>query len=112
MLEIFGASITPNNANNKIIALKYGGTAFNTLTATTAATDGQTYARIANIGSASSQISMKWGTQAAAAGFVTGGNVTGSVNSANAQSAVITLQLATATDYIVLESYHARVFPN
>ena len=111
-LEGFAASMTPNNANNKVISIKYGGSALTTLTATSATTDNQTYVRATNTGIAASQLAMKWGTAATSSNFVTAGNNGTTVNSASAQNAAITLQLATATDYIVLEQYYVRVFPN
>ena len=106
-VEIEFLGTATNNANSKTFRVKFGGTTFYTLVASTDASD-QPHIRISNRGTGS-QIAFPGSV---AVGLGKGGSATpttSSVDTTAASSLTITVQLATSTDTVTLESYLIRV---
>jgi hypothetical protein len=96
-------------SSNKTARMKFGGTSFQTLTATTSASVIQR-TRITNRNSASSQV----GSPAATTtiyGATSTAVTTASVNTASNVSIIITAQLADGGETMTLESYQIVVSP-
>lgn len=98
-----------NSAGNKQILGKYGGTTLGGGSVTTG-TSSIMVLRMRNRGIANAQstsTSLETGNA-----FIVANAGPSAIDSTGAQNAAITLQLTTATDYFVLESYSIKVFPN
>jgi hypothetical protein len=99
----------PNNANNKTMRTKFGGSNVNVQTVTTQQSYTQRV-RIRNRNSASSQVCPPSGLSTGE-GFSTAANVTTAINTASATTVTLTAQCAVGTDTITLEEYTVMVFP-
>lgn len=99
--------VVPNNANSKTLTTKYGASFFGINNAVTT-TLGQGYiASIRNRGVANRQVA------AAANGDVgTGACSYLSIDSATDQPMTVICQIATATDYVILEGFTVEVLPS
>jgi len=93
----------PNSANNKILRVRFGGTAFHVVTVTTT-THTKFQIDIGNRNSASSQVAGVTGLNSGF-GASTSAMATGTVNTGNAQNILLSVQLADGSETIVLESY-------
>jgi hypothetical protein len=102
-IKAYALMSCPNNANNKTLQIKYGGTSFVSQTITTNLST-RIEGIIINV-TASSQI-FPTNTSGIAIGTGQSGVAvtTGSVNSASDQTLTTTVQLAAATDFVVINS--------
>lgn len=95
-----------NNANNKTVRFKFGGSTFYAVAITTGVMC-QAIVEVPNRNNASSQV----GAQSAFNGVGNGGAavITAAVNTANAVTMLITGELANSADTITIEAYSLEV---
>lgn len=103
-LIIYPHHSIPSNANNKIMAITFGGSSIASWTDTTVAVEVRP-TRLCNRDSVSRQVGTNW------AGFQTGSTtpIYTTINTAADVTISTTAQLAVATDYIIQESLLAQV---
>lgn len=93
-----------SSANNKTLRLKFGGTTFFQISATTTA-NYQLYLRVSNRNSAASQLAFTLTNGTSGLGQSGSAIVTGTIDTTADQDILITGQLALGTETIQLESY-------
>lgn len=106
-VEIIPLFSHTNNANLKTIRVKFGGTAYAALAASTT-TNTQSLVRITNANSVSAQ--KGFGNPLAGFGTTAGVLVTSAVDTNAAVTVLITGQLAVGTDTLTLENYTVKAF--
>jgi hypothetical protein len=98
----------PNSANVKTLRIKFGGTTVAN-TAPTSSLQTNFRSRIQNRNATNSQVAVNVG--AASYGNSTGAIVTSAINTTAAVNITITVQLASAAETVVLESYLVILHP-
>lgn len=96
-----------NNANVKTARVRFGGTAFHAI-GLASLLSGQLVTIIRNRNSASSQVGFASGASTSFTS-TTGANVTAAIDTASAANLTFTVQKATGTDTMTLESYEVEV---
>ena len=98
----------PNNSNPKYFSATYGGSAIASTTQTTSA-GAETFIRMRENGTTSGQIT----TVNNNGGIGNSLTITRtSVSETSAQNVVLQLELQSASDYLIIEGYSIKVFPN
>lgn len=105
-LEITGSF--PNNANSKSCIWRFNGSSLGSYTGTTTTSVGIT-SLDRNNGVTGSQIDSNTVISGTGVAFSTSRT---SIDTTSSQSIAVNLKLATATDFMVLEGYSIKVFPN
>lgn len=100
-----------NSANNKTLRLKFGGTTFWQVAATTTA-NYQVYIRVCNRNSNSSQVHFTLTAGTSGLGQSGSAVTTGTIDTSSDQNILITGQLANSGETIQLESYLIKMYPN
>lgn len=109
-VEVITLWTLPNSANNKTCQVKLGGSTMMSAVLTTALTF-QPYCRIANRGSAASQIANPPMSTNAGFGSTDTAVSTATIDTTQDTTITITGQLASAAETMTLESYIVQVFP-
>jgi hypothetical protein len=105
--NILGAN--NNTANNKTYAMTFGGTSFWQFVPTTTTASSFRFG-VANKNSLSSNVGFP-GSSSSGFGGVSATLTYGTINTGSAQNAILTMQLATATDYILLDNFILKMIP-
>jgi hypothetical protein len=106
-IEVNREGVVPNNANAKYIQLTWSGTTVNTATLASTAGGGAIIS-IQNMGVTNAQYAQNGNTGdtgAAVSSALPAGDTTGAVN------LVFNEQMATATDFVIMNSYSVKLFP-